>query len=81
MAGLEAEYRALRERVPFLTLCKTKALAAQLAVEAVERLAVDAPTSARSSATGWRSVQSRGPTRSALSCSSGTPHRSSTSVS
>ena len=52
MAGLEAEYRALRERVPFLTLCKTKALAAQPTVEAVERLGVDAPTSARSSATG-----------------------------
>ena len=37
-----AEYRALRERVPFLTLCKTPALAAQVTVEAVERLGVDA---------------------------------------
>jgi len=37
-----AEYRALRERVPFLTLCKTPALAAQVTVESVERLGVDA---------------------------------------
>ncbi|MBM4258128.1 MAG: uroporphyrinogen decarboxylase [Deltaproteobacteria bacterium] len=37
-----AEYRALRERVSFLTLCKTPELAAQVTVEAVERLGVDA---------------------------------------
>ncbi len=37
-----AEYRALRERVDFLTLCKTPELAAQVTVEAVERLGVDA---------------------------------------
>ena len=37
-----AEYRALRERVPFLTLCKTPDLAAQVTVQAVERLGVDA---------------------------------------
>ena len=37
-----AEYRALRERVPFLSLCKTPALAAQVTVEAVERRGVDA---------------------------------------
>jgi uroporphyrinogen decarboxylase len=37
-----AEYRALRERVSFLTLCKTPALAAQVTIEAVERLGVDA---------------------------------------
>jgi uroporphyrinogen decarboxylase len=36
------EYRALRERVPFLTLCKTPDLAAQVTAEAVERLGVDA---------------------------------------
>ncbi len=36
------EYRALRERVPFLTLCKSPELAAQVTVEAVERLGVDA---------------------------------------
>ena len=36
------EYRALRERVPFLTLCKTPELAAQVTVEAVKRLGVDA---------------------------------------
>ena len=36
------EYRALRERVPFLTLCKTPDLAAQVTIEAVERLGVDA---------------------------------------
>ncbi len=36
------EYRALRERVPFLTLCKTPELAAQVTVQAVERLGVDA---------------------------------------
>jgi len=37
-----AEYRALRERVPFLELCKTPDLAAQVTTEAVERLGVDA---------------------------------------
>lgn len=37
-----AEYRALRERVPFLDLCKTPDLAAQVTLEAVERLGVDA---------------------------------------
>ena len=37
-----AEYRALRERVPFLELCKTPDLAAQVTLEAVERLGVDA---------------------------------------
>ncbi len=37
-----AEYRALRERVPFLELCKTPDLAAQVTIEAVERLGVDA---------------------------------------
>ena len=37
-----AEYRALRERVPFLALCKTPDLAAQVTIEAVERLGVDA---------------------------------------
>ncbi|HEV8713455.1 MAG TPA: uroporphyrinogen decarboxylase [Candidatus Binatia bacterium] len=36
------EYRALREKVPFLTLCKTPDLAAQVTVEAVQRLGVDA---------------------------------------
>ena len=36
------EYRALRERIPFLTLCKSPDLAAQVTVEAVERLGVDA---------------------------------------
>jgi uroporphyrinogen decarboxylase len=36
------QYRALREKVPFLTLCKTPDLAAQVTVEAVERLGVDA---------------------------------------
>jgi uroporphyrinogen decarboxylase len=36
------EYRALREKVPFLTLCKSPDLAAQVTVEAVERLEVDA---------------------------------------
>src|SRR5919198_4556206 len=36
------EYRALRDKVPFLTLCKTPDLAAQVTVEAVERLGVDA---------------------------------------
>ncbi|MGH8010513.1 MAG: uroporphyrinogen decarboxylase, partial [Candidatus Binatia bacterium] len=35
-------YRALRERVPFLTLCKSPDLAAQVTIEAVERLGVDA---------------------------------------
>ncbi len=37
-----AEYRTLRERVPFLELCKTPDLAAQVTLEAVERLGVDA---------------------------------------
>ena len=37
-----AEYRDLRERVPFLDLCKTPPLAAQVTIEAVERLGVDA---------------------------------------
>ncbi len=37
-----AEYRAIRERVPFLTLCKSPELAAQVTVQAVERLGVDA---------------------------------------
>jgi len=36
------EYRALRERVPFLTLCKSPDLAAQVTIQAVERLGVDA---------------------------------------
>ncbi|HXG20941.1 MAG TPA: uroporphyrinogen decarboxylase [Methylomirabilota bacterium] len=36
------EYRAIRERVPFLALCKTPELAAQVTVQAVERLGVDA---------------------------------------
>ena len=36
------EYRALRARVPFLELCKTPDLAAQVTIEAVERLGVDA---------------------------------------
>lgn len=36
------EYRSLRERVPFLTLCKSPDLAAQVTVEAAERLRVDA---------------------------------------
>jgi len=36
------EYRALREKVPFLTLCKTPDLAAQVTVDAAERLGVDA---------------------------------------
>jgi uroporphyrinogen decarboxylase len=36
------EYRALRDKVPFLTLCKTPDLAAQVTVAAVERLGVDA---------------------------------------
>ena len=37
-----AEYRALHEWVPFLTLCETPAQAAQVTVEAVERLRIDA---------------------------------------
>src|SRR5712691_2237188 len=37
------EYRALREKVPFLTLCKSPDLAAQVTVEAVERLGVPPP--------------------------------------
>jgi uroporphyrinogen decarboxylase len=36
------EYRALREKVPFLTLCKNPDLAAEVTVSAVERLGVDA---------------------------------------
>ena len=36
------EYRAVRDKVPFLELCKTPDLAAQVTVEAVERLGVDA---------------------------------------
>lgn len=36
------EYRALREKVPFLTLCKSPDLAAQVTIQAVERLRVDA---------------------------------------
>lgn len=36
------EYRALRERVPFLALCKSPDLAAQVTIQAVERLGVDA---------------------------------------
>lgn len=36
------EYRALREKVPFLALCKSPDLAAQVTVQAVERLGVDA---------------------------------------
>jgi uroporphyrinogen decarboxylase len=36
------EYRALRERVDFLTLCRTPELAAEAAVAAVRRLGVDA---------------------------------------
>ncbi|HKQ61621.1 MAG TPA: uroporphyrinogen decarboxylase [Candidatus Polarisedimenticolaceae bacterium] len=37
-----AEYRAVRERVDFLTLCKTPQLAAQVTLQPVERLGVDA---------------------------------------
>ena len=36
------EYRVLREKLPFLTLCKSPDLAAQVTVAAVERLGVDA---------------------------------------
>lgn len=36
------EYRAVRDKVSFLELCKTPDLAAQVTVEAVERLGVDA---------------------------------------
>lgn len=36
------EYRAVRDKVPFLELCKTPDLAAQVTVEAVQRLGVDA---------------------------------------
>jgi uroporphyrinogen decarboxylase len=36
------EYRELRARVPFIELCKTPELAAEVAVTAVERLGVDA---------------------------------------
>jgi uroporphyrinogen decarboxylase len=35
-------YRAVRERTPFLTLCRTPELAAQVSLEPVERLDVDA---------------------------------------
>lgn len=37
-----AEYRAVREKVPFLQLCKTPELAAEVTVTAAERLGVDA---------------------------------------
>ena len=37
-----AEYRAIREKVPFLTLCKRPDLAAEVTVTAAERLGVDA---------------------------------------
>jgi uroporphyrinogen decarboxylase len=37
-----AEYRQVRARVPFLELCKTPELAAEVTVRAVERLGVDA---------------------------------------
>ena len=36
------EYRELRERVPFLDLCKTPELSAEVAVNAAQRLGVDA---------------------------------------
>jgi uroporphyrinogen decarboxylase len=36
------EYRAVREKVPFLELCKTPELAAEVTVTAAERLGVDA---------------------------------------
>src|SRR5438034_67012 len=36
------EYRELRERIGFLELCKTPALAAEVTVTAAERLGVDA---------------------------------------
>jgi uroporphyrinogen decarboxylase len=36
------EYRAIREKVPFLELCKTPELAAEVTVQPVERLGVDA---------------------------------------
>ena len=63
-----AEYRVLRERVPFLELCKTPDLAAQVTLEAVERLGVDAAILFRTScsllslwALGWNSLPARGP--------------------
>jgi len=37
-----AEYRAVRERVPFIELCKTPSLCAEVMLTAVERLGVDA---------------------------------------
>ena len=37
-----AEYRAVRERVPFIELCKTPALCAEVMLTAVDRLGVDA---------------------------------------
>src|SRR3954471_6509401 len=35
------EYRAIREKVPFLTLCKSPDLAAEVTVQPVRRLGVD----------------------------------------
>src|SRR5919108_3556736 len=36
------EYRAVREKVPFLELCKTPDLAAEVTVQPIKRLGVDA---------------------------------------
>lgn len=36
------EYRAIRQKVPFLTLCKTPDLAAEVTIQPVDRLGVDA---------------------------------------